>query len=167
MKKRFGILLPVGVALAIGLSSSPAFAQAPVKETFVDQGIFTLPDIDCGSFMLHEDMVSENVTTTTFFDNAGNPVQVATKANFDGVVTNSLTGNTFRDHSVFTETDDLVNGTTIISGPSYHYHVPGNGEVYAEVGHQVSVTDTGDVLFQAGQDDFTQQDLAGLCPAFA
>ncbi|MFL5738484.1 MAG: hypothetical protein ACJ76P_14325 [Actinomycetota bacterium] len=165
--RRLRSLLPLSIALFVTLPLTQASAQAPVKEHFVDQGIFTLPDIDCGSFSLHEDLVSEDVTMTTFFDNAGNAVKVATKANLDAVIHKSGTTDTFRDHSVFTETDDLVNGTTTISGPSYHYKVPGKGEVFAEVGHQIFVTDTGDITFQSGKDDFTQQDLQGICDAFA
>jgi hypothetical protein len=167
VRMRLRTLLPLGIALFVALPVTQASAQAPVKEHFVDQGLFTLPDIDCGSFSLHEDLVSEDVTMTTFFDNAGNPVKVATKANLDAVIHKSGTSATFRDHSVFTETNDLVNGTTIISGPSYHYKVPGKGEVFAEVGHQIFVTDTGEVTFQSGKDDFTQQDLQGICAAFA
>lgn len=167
MRIRLRTLLPLGIALFVALPITQASAQAPVKEQFVDQGLFTLPDIDCGSFSLHEDMVSEDVTVTTFFDNAGNAVKVSTKANFDGLIHKSGTSDTFRDHSVFTESDDLVNGMTYLSGPSYHYKVPGQGEVFAEVGHQIFVTDTGDVTFQSGKDDFTQQDLQGICVAFA
>jgi hypothetical protein len=167
LKKALKILLPASLALLVLGPATSASATTPFKETFVDEGIFTLPDIDCGTFTLHEEMVSERVTTTTYFDNAGAPLKVATKANFDGVITNSATGATTPDHSVFTETEDLVKGTTTISGPSYHYKVAGKGEVYAEVGHQIFVTDTGEVIFQAGQDDFTQQDLAGLCEALA
>jgi hypothetical protein len=166
-KKALHLLLPAGVALAVSVSVVPASAAQPFKEHFVNEGIFTLPDIHCRGFTLHEEMLSEDVTTTTYFDGSGVPKQVATKANFDGVITNSATGATTPDHSVFTETDDLVNGTTTISGPSYHYKVPGQGDVYAEVGHQIFVTDTGEVIFQAGPDDFTQQDLAGLCVALA
>jgi hypothetical protein len=164
---RLRTLLPLGIALFVALPVTQASAQAPMKEHFVDQGLFTLPDIACGSFSLHEDLVSEDVTMTTFFDNAGNPIKVATKANLDAVIHKSGTTDTFRDHSVFTETDDLVNGTTTISGPSYHYKVPGKGEVFAEVGHQIFVSDTGEVTFQSGKDDFTQQDLQGICAAFA
>jgi hypothetical protein len=166
-RKALRVLLPVGVALVVVVPAMPASAQAPFKETFVDEGIFTLPDITCSGFVLHEDMVSENVKTTTFFDNAGDPVKVATQANFFGVITNSATGNTTRDHSTFTETLDLAAGTDIVSGASYHYMVAGNGEVYAEVGHKILVTDTGEVTFQAGQDDFTQTDLEGLCAPLA
>lgn len=167
MRKRIRSLLPLGLALFVALSATQASAQAPVKEHFVDEGIFLLPDTDCGSFTLHEDLVSEDVTITTFFDNAGDPVKVSTKANLDAVIHKSGTTDTFRDHSVFTESEDLVNGMTYLSGPSYHYKVPGQGEVFAEVGHQIFVTETGEVTFQSGKDDFTQQDVQGICDAFA
>ena len=45
---------------------------------------------------------------------------------FLGTITNP-DGDTFRDHSTFTETYDLVNGTTTVSGSSYHYIVKGQG----------------------------------------
>jgi hypothetical protein len=166
--RRLRSLLPLGIALFVALpvTQASALAQAPVREHFVDEGIFLLPDVDCGSFSLHEDLVSEDVTVTTFFS-GGNPVRVSTKANLDAVIHKSNTTATVRDHSVFTETEDLVNGTTTISGPSYHYKVPGRGEVFAEVGHQIFVSDTGEVTFQSGKDDFTQQDLQGICAALA
>jgi hypothetical protein len=110
-------------------------------------------------------MTAERVHTTTHFNQAEEPVRVTTHANFMGVVTNTETGETFRDHAAFTETFDLVAGTTTVSGASYHYIVGGRGSVYAEVGHKVTVTVTGDVTFQAGQDDFVAFDLTGLCVA--
>ncbi|MDP9242616.1 MAG: hypothetical protein M3O84_05510 [Actinomycetota bacterium] len=167
IRKALRVLLPLSLALVVVGPALPASAQAPFKETFVDEGIFTLPDIACSGFNLHEEMVSEDVRTTTYFDNAGNPVKVATKANFLGVITNSANGNTTRDHATFTETLDLSAGTDTVSGVSYHYMVAGKGEVYAEVGHKILVTDTGEVTFQAGQDDFTQTDLAGICDGLA
>src|SRR3954468_17966942 len=112
---RLRTLLPLGIALFVALpvTQASALAQAPIREHFVDEGIFLLPDVDCGSFSLHEDLVSEDVTVTTFFS-GGNPVRVATKANLDAVIHKSNTTDTVRDHSVFTETEDLVNGTTTI-----------------------------------------------------
>jgi hypothetical protein len=60
---RLRTLLPLGIALFIALpiTQASALAQSPVKEHFVDEGIFLLPDVDCGSFSLHEDLVSEDV----------------------------------------------------------------------------------------------------------
>lgn len=162
-----GLVMSV-IALAMIGATIPAYAKAPLKEVFVDQGIFTLPDIPCGSFTLTEVMDSESVMVTTFFDKAGDPAKVATRANFFGTITNSATGETFRDHASFTETENIPKGTTTVNGVSYHYIVSGHGEVYAEIGHKISVTATGEVTFQGGQADLASDpDLASLCVSLA
>jgi hypothetical protein len=161
-------LIMTSIALAVIGATTPAYAKAPVKEVFVDQGIFTLPDIPCGSFTLTEVMDSETVKVTTYFDKAGDPDKVATRANFFGTITNSATGETFRDHASFTETLDIPAGTTTVNGVSYHYVDDGQGEVYAEIGHKISVTATGEVTFQGGQADLASDpDLATLCVSLA
>lgn len=78
----------------------------------------------------------ESVQVATFFNKAGDPIKESNKANFFGTITNSLSGNTYRDHATFTETCDLVDGTTAVSGQSYHYIVKWKGKVFAEVGHK-------------------------------
>jgi hypothetical protein len=162
-----GLVMSV-IALAMIGATIPAYAKAPLKEAFIDEGIFTLPDIPCGTFTLTEVMDSESVMVTTFFDKAGDPVKVATRANFFGTITNSATGETFRDHASFTETENIPKGTTTVNGVSYHYIVGGQGEVYAEMGHKISVTATGEVTFQGGQADLASDpDLASLCVSLA
>jgi hypothetical protein len=161
-------LLPMTIALAaIGMGTTAASATAPLKETFVDEGIFTLPDVPCDGFVLREEMVSERIQITTYFDRAGDPVKIAMRANFFGEVTNSETGETFRDHVAFTETENVPAGTITVSGSSYHFVEAGEGQIYAEVGHKILVSEDGTVIFQAGQDDFTQTDLQGLCGPLA
>jgi hypothetical protein len=162
-----GLVMSV-IAFAMIGATIPAYAKAPLKEVFVDQGIFTLPDIPCGSFTLTEVMDSESVMVTTFFDKAGNTVKVATRANFFGTITNSATGETFPDHASFTETENIPKGTTTVNGVSYHYIVGGHGQVYAEIGHKISVTASGEVTFQGGQADLASDpDLASLCVSLA
>ena len=74
-----GLVMSV-IALAMIGATIPAYAKAPFKEVFIDQSIFTLPDIPCGSFTLTEVMDSESVTVTTFFDKAGvDPVKVGVR----------------------------------------------------------------------------------------
>lgn len=87
-------------------------------------------------------MDSEAITVTTFFNKAGDPVKVATRANFFGTITNTATGDTIRDHASFTETVSLVDGATTVNGISYHYVMGGQGQVYAEIGHKIFVSDT-------------------------
>ncbi len=157
------ILLAAMLSIVVLGSTVPASAKAPVKETFIDQGMFTLEDLDCGTFMLTEEMQYEKVQVTTYFDANDEPMKTVTKANFLGVVTNSASGNTFRDHAVFVETVDLVKGTTTVAGVSYLFVVKGKGVVYAEVGYKVLDTETGEVLFQAGPNDYEEFGLEGLC----
>ncbi len=162
-----GLVLTV-VGLAVIGATIPANAKAPLKEVFVDEGIFTLPDIPCGSFTLHEVMDSESVQVTTFYNKAGDTLKVATRANFFGTITNTATGETFPDHASFTETVNVPAKTTTVNGVSYHYIVGGHGQIYAEIGHKISVTATGDVTFQGGQDDLASDpDLATLCVGLA
>ena len=157
-----GLVLAMMAVMVIG-AATPASAKAPVTETFVNQGIYTLPDIDCTTFWLTEQMVSEKVETTTYFDKADAPVKTTTRVNFLGVVTNSVSGHTFRDHAVFTETVDSVAGTTTVTGVSYLFAVKGKGVVYAEVGYKVLDTATGEVISQAGPNDYETYGLEGLC----
>lgn len=161
-------LVMTAVALAMIGATIPAYAKAPLKEVFVDEGWFTLPAIPCASFTLTEVMDSESIQVTTFFNKAGAPVKVATRANFFGTITNTATGETFPDHASFTETVNIPTGTTTVDGVSYHYIVGGQGQVYAEIGHKISVAASGEVIFQGGQDDLASDpDLATLCVGLA
>lgn len=162
-----GLVMTV-VGLAVIGTTIPANAKAPVKEVFVDEGIFTLPDIPCDGFTLTEVMDSESVQITTFYNKAGDALKVATRANFFGTITNSATGETFPDHASFTETVNVPAKTTTVNGVSYHYIVRGQGQIYAEIGHKISVTATGDVIFQGGQADLASDpDLETLCVGLA
>ena len=59
---------------------------------------------------------------------------------------------------------NLPEGTTTVNGISYHYIVGGQGQVYAEVGYKISVTETAEVIFQGGRNDFASDpDLLSLC----
>jgi hypothetical protein len=166
--------LAVGlVALAIVGGTIPASAVPPKKTTHVNEGWFTLvftdettkaPFSGCEGFS--EVMNSERVTEFTYYNKAGAAVKGVLHANFYGTITNA-DGKTFRDHSVFTERYDLVNGTTTVSGPSYHYIVKGKGQVFAEVGHKITIDATGEIVFQSGQSDFVEQDMEGICAALS
>lgn len=159
--RRFGA--PLAIAIAVLAGTWPAVAGAPVKETFIDQGLVALPDINCHGFKLTEVTDSELVVVTTYTDNAGTPIKVTIKANFFGTITNSKTGETFRDHVAFTETHDLLAGTVSISGSTFHFVESGEGIVYTEGGLKILVEADGTVTFNAGPDDNTQTGLQGLC----
>jgi len=158
-----GVVLGAIALMVIG-GSVPASAKAPLKEIFTDEGWFTLPDIGCNGFTLTEVMDSEAITMTTFLNKTGDPMKIATHANFFGTITNTASGHTFRDHASFTETINVPKGTTTVNGISYHYIVGRQGQVFAEVGHKISVSATGEVTFQGGQADLASDpDLLSLC----
>lgn len=158
-----GVVLGAIALMVIG-GSVPASAKAPLKEIFTDEGWFTLPDIGCNGFTLTEVMDSEAITMTTFFNKTGDPMKIATRANFFGTITNTTSGHTFRDHASFTETINVPKGTTTVNGISYHYILGRQGQVFAEVGHKISVSATGEVTFQGGQADLASDpDLLSLC----
>jgi len=160
------------VLIAVIGGTISASAVPPTKQTHADEGWFTLVFSDeagatfngCEGFS--EVMNSERVTEFTYYNKAGVAVKGVVHANFFGTITGP-TGKTFRDHSTFTETYDLVNGTTTVSGQSYHYIVKGKGQVFAEVGHKITVDATGAISFQSGQDDFVESDMEGICAALS
>lgn len=168
MRNVLKALILAVVAVTAVASALPASAKAPTRETFTDEGWFTLPDIPCTGFTLTEVMDHEAIRVTTFYNRVGDPVKIATRANFFGTITNSATGQTFRDHASFTETINVPEGTTTVNGISYHYVVKAQGQVYAEIGHKISITATGEVIFQGGQDDLAgDPDLLSLCTSLA
>ena len=156
-----GVVLGAVALMVIG-GAIPASAKGPVKETFIDEGIYTMPDIDCGTFWLTEQMVSEKVQVATYVDSAGAPTKTVTKADFLGTVTNSSSGHTFRDHASFVETVDYVAGTTTVVGVSYLFVIKGMGGL-RRGRLQGSTTATGEVITQYGPNDYEEFGLEGLC----
>ena len=166
-----GVVLGAIVLMVIG-GSIPASAVPPPKHVYVDEGWFTLVFTDdndvtisgCEGFS--EEMISERVTEFTYYNKDKVAIKGVLHGSFLGTITNA-DGDTFRDHSTFTETYDLVKGTTTVSGSSYHYIVKGKGTVFGDIGHKITIDATGEVSFQAGQDDFVQQGMEGICAALS
>ena len=160
----------VSLTLAIPsflLVESLALATPPDRQVLIDQGNATLPDINCGSFSLHEDMVSERIVFTTFFDDAGNPVRQLFTVNFVGTLTRLDTGQAFVDRVAGTDTINLLNGTSTSIGRKINIHIPGQGTVAVTAGRTVYGPD-GSVTFSAGPTDVDPRDPGpGLCAALA
>lgn len=154
----------IGAALAL---AAPASAAAPTKEVIKDEGIFALPDINCHGFKLTEETLSETVTILTYTNSDGDVTAVTVKVNYFGILTNSKTGETFRDHVSFTEHHDLVAGTTSITGSTFHFVDSGEGIVFSEGGNKILVEEDGTVTFDAGPNDFGTSFFEGLCEALS
>jgi hypothetical protein len=101
----------------------------------MDEGWFTLPDIPHTGLTLVEVMDHEAIQVETFYNPAGDPVKIVTRANFFGTITNSATGETFRDHASFTETVNVPEGTDGQRG-QLPLRRRGTGQVFAEIGPQ-------------------------------
>jgi hypothetical protein len=110
--RRYGF---AATSAAVGLLLCAAVPDAapPTVETHEDEGIFTMPNIDCGAFTLHEEMISEDIRITTFFNQQGDVDRKQMKITFLGEITNSATGETFRDHAAITH---------FIEGGSFEFH---------------------------------------------
>lgn len=159
--------LCVVVLLGLIALGGPVSAAAPTKEVIQDEGLFELSDINCRGFKLTEETLDETVTILTYTDSAGNVTAVTVKVNYFGVLTNSKTGETFRDHVSFTEHHDLIEGTVSITGSTFHFVESGEGVVFSEGGNRIIVEEDGSVSFDAGPNDFTTSSVAGICEALA
>ena len=131
----------------LGLVASPASARPPQREVVPGSGSLVLAD--CGDGVLLTETFTEVHTFTTFFDASGNPVRVQTHENFDGVITNSASGNTYRDPGHWTIVEDLVNGTGTLHGEFYAIVAPGLGMIIQDTG-RITFDADGNVIFQAG-----------------
>jgi hypothetical protein len=59
---------------------------------------------------------SETITVTTFFDEAGDPIKIATRAYFSGTITNTASGHLPR--SRVHRDDQAPEGSTTVQGIS-------------------------------------------------
>jgi hypothetical protein len=110
-----------------------------------------LPDIDCGTFTLHEELITEEFTETTFYDEAGEVDRVLTRITFlrDHVAVNAVTEG----------------GRTLASGIGFNLVRPGQGAGMQLIGRRIE-TEDGHITL-AGPDD-VQADLhAAICSALA
>jgi hypothetical protein len=158
---RVGALL---ASLVVAAFAAPvAFADPPSAET--EQFVFSL-DIDCGTFVLHED-VSFTVRTTTFYDAEGDPARVQAQVAFHGGLT-APDGTMIVDHGHYTDTLDLAAGAERFAGIAFNYLVPGHGGVVQDRGLVVIEPD-GDVIVRGPHELLASQSgdpAEFLCPLF-
>ena len=143
-------LLVTGLtALLAVMPSTGALAASPEITTFPISGG---PDLvaACGSYNVIGHFTGR-ISATTFVDQAGNPVRLKLAVDFNGTLTNSLTGNTAPDNRAYTVFVDVQTGTTTFVGVSgFHVVVPGQGTVTIDAGRVVFGAN-GTMLFEAGQ----------------
>lgn len=148
MKKRIFLIGFLATILVLAFFS-PVLAREPQIETFefLDEPLV----VDCGNFnALFVDDIS--VKITTYFDKDSNPKRFQAHLNFDGTVTHSKTGQSFKDHTVLNVTGDLPfdEASEARRGVSAHITVPGKGVVVLRVGRIVT-NENFIPIFVAGQ----------------
>jgi hypothetical protein len=144
----FGRLLALLAFVSIlGLVASPVSAREPQRDVFRSSGSVVVAD--CGGGVFLTDTFTEVDTFVIFFDASGNPIRVQIYQNFDGVITNSASGNTYRDPGHVMLIGDVVNGTLTYHGEYFANVAPGVGIVVQDTGTLTFDAD-GNIIFQAG-----------------
>ena len=147
MPKPTRLLVFTALALSsILLIAQPAGATPPSVETFHEEDDFLFAD--CGTFRLTETFTLD-LRVTTFFNAQGDPVRATTHVNYVGVITNSLSGNTYPDLAHFRVVTDLTTGETTVVGLAHLTTVPGLGPVLNGMG-RVIFDANGNITFIAG-----------------
>jgi hypothetical protein len=159
--RRFGRLLALLAFVSLlTLVASPASARAPQRDVVRTSGEFLVED--CGGGVTLTETFNEVDTFITFFDADGNPIQVEFHQNFDGVITNSASGNTYRDPGHQTLVFDVVNGSVTFRGETYAIVAPGVGIVLQDTGTLTFDAD-GNIIFQAGPHQVLTDTGPDLC----
>jgi hypothetical protein len=160
LRSRLLLLLPLVCAIALVAPAGSAEATPPTTETFHQEGSF---DIDCGTFVLHEEFVFDS-RDTTFYDAQGNPVRLQVHGTFVGTIT-APNGQVIRDPGHFMVDIDLTDGTERQVGLIFNIVVPGHGSVAQDVGVIIFEPD-GDIVIKGPHEVFEQGVEPLLCPLF-
>jgi hypothetical protein len=158
MIRRFSLALASAAVMA-SIAVPIAHAAAPVKTTDVISDAFVLAD--CGGGVTLTETFDLRLMTTEFFDGSGNPTRIAYKYDVLGIITNSASGNTYRDVSHFSDTITLAEQPTF-TGLVHHIIVPGAGPVLADVG-KLTFDGHGNVIFEAGPHMVADGTAPDLC----
>jgi len=157
----------LGVAIAFLIAGSMTFAQGPPTRDLLLYEIRDWPVADCGEFQVlgYYDILYR---VTYRFDKFGNMTKEFDKAFLSGGPAryeNSLdpskqvTGIP-KEHEI--DLWDYENGLFTGRGPTFLITVPGYGRIFAETGRYVIDLNTGDLLFNSGQNQAFDGSVA-LC----
>ena len=160
---RFRLFRACAALLMALLPVTTAFAAKPEVFTIHEEGSF---EIDCGSFVAVEEF-EQDIRVTTFFNDAGDPVRVQVHFNYSGVITNPVTGNSFRDPGHFTLIQDLEAGTQAFVGVVFAITVPGEGIAVRDAGRLVFLGEglPENVIFEGGSHQTLYEGQAVICAA--
>lgn len=161
------------IALATAaLCASPvasAGGDRVVREQFGPFEILGQQAADCGDFTVLADTVYRGHATLRF-DSAGNLLQISAHERFSEILYNSSDPTKFIASAPQQASNLLVNvanSTEWVAGTIFKFTLPGVGVVMHDVGRLVYDTSTGDVLFQAGPQQYLNGEIAALCTALS
>lgn len=148
---------------------SPVLAIPPEVETFEFHDVFT---VDCGDFTFTLDDIITG-RETLFFNSDGSIDRYQLHLMFQGTLTHSGTGQSYKDHaSLFFTGTPPFNGfneglnTDTRSGVFIHTTVPGHGVVVLRVG-RVIFDENGIPVFEAGPTSITSPNTEFICASLA
>jgi hypothetical protein len=140
------------------VATAAASAPTSVDETFHR----SIPNfISCPGFTVRGEF-DVSRTVTTFYDSNGSPIRQATHVHFTGTLTNNLSGKTIDDAGNQIVDTDLADGTSAVIGRVRVVTIPGEGEIFAQVGRLVR-DGAGNLIFSAGQQDGLTGNYGEFC----
>jgi len=153
------------VALAAMASTAVAAQQHPTTEvTTIDHDV-NVDDTLCGFDITF--VQNGNFKVTTYYDKEGAPVKsILTNYNSRFTETATANGKTLATNFPAVYITSYPSGSTVQNGLRASYHVPGVGVVALDAG-LVSLSPTGDVLFEAGPHQFQDGSAPAFCDYFA
>jgi hypothetical protein len=160
-KKLYSFVLCVVSALLAVVPVTTVLAAEPSVQTFHEEGTFVAAD--CGNYLALETF-AQNTKETTFFDQNGNPVKLQVNATFNGILTNSVTGQTLRDSAHYSVMIDLQTGAEANVGLLYGITVPGEGMAVLDAG-KIVFDAGGNLTFEGGPHHFFHEGETLICAA--
>jgi hypothetical protein len=142
------------------LTVIPASAARPDIIRFEEEFSY---QVQCDGFQL-DGAGTDKYRVAVFYDQEGNPVRTQVQIRYDGTLTHSLTGQTWRDPQYAMVQSDLLKGTDTFVGLIYNITVPGTGLVYIDAG-RIVFNSEGNVIFEAGPHQFLNGSDQLLCAA--
>jgi hypothetical protein len=162
-------LIALAATFLFALPVASAGGDRVIRDQFGPFEILGQEAADCGNFTVLADTVFRGHATLRF-DATGNLVQITAHERFTEILYNSNDPTKFVS-SIPQETSNLLvnieKSTEWVAGASIKFIVPGVGVVLHDVGRLVYDTNTGEVLFQAGPQQYLNGDIAALCAALS
>lgn len=155
------------LAATVLIVSPVAFAGGDrvIREQFGPFEILGQEAADCGDFTVLADTIYRGHATLRF-NAAGDLVQISAHERFTEVLynsndpTKSISSNPQQASNLLV---NIENSTEWVAGSIFKFTLPGVGVVMHDVGRLVYDTNTGEVLFQAGPQQYLNGDITALC----